>query len=526
MKLHRRQGLLLAVATLVLGVVAVGVVHHQRVKRALADYQHQLIAQGEILDVEGLIPKPVPPEQNGASLFSQAMARLNPSSGVLNSNAPRGMMMVAPGRARVGFAQPTIRSLEATNTWEEANRELAAVADALALLKGLIERPHLDFNVNYRLGFSVPMPNLAQTKRAAQYLTYAAACDLHRGDPAAATRRLRALLAFSHGSTDHRLLIAQLVRFAITSIGAVSTWELLQAPGVTDEQLAQIQSDWSRLEFSLAAENALAMERAMGQMTIEQMRDSSAEFRKYASSFAWPGVAPTATASDWFEQAEQFAKDTWDQGRLKAKETAWRFSWSYSDQLRTLQAQQVLIDCARQARTNGSFAAALAGQKEKWQALGLEDIETDDFLGIGTADPDVRTLFSQSTLYLTKFINKVMVLEANRQLLVTAIALQRYKLRHGNYPTDLATLVPDFLPALPLDPVDGKALRYKPNPDGTFLLYSVGEDGEDNGGDPNPVKGGSKIFAWQRARDWVWPQPATPQEVEDYYRRESKQPAN
>jgi hypothetical protein len=107
-------------------------------------------------------------------------------------------------------------------------------------------------------------------------------------------------------------------------------------------------------------------------------------------------------------------------------------------------------------------------------------------------------------------------------LAVTAIALQRYKLRHGYYPPDLNALVPELLPALPHDPLDGKPLRYKPNKDGTFLLYCIGEDVTDNGGDSNPTKAGSKSMQWRNCRDWVWPQPATPQEVGDFYKREFK----
>ena len=101
-------------------------------------------------------------------------------------------------------------------------------------------------------------------------------------------------------------------------------------------------------------------------------------------------------------------------------------------------------------------------------------------------------------------------------MVITAIALKRYQLRHGALPSDLNALVPEFLSAVPRDPVDGKPLRYRLNPDGTFLLYSVGSDGMDNGGDPTP-SGSSKTFYWQRGRDWVWPQPATAQEVQDYY---------
>jgi hypothetical protein len=83
---------------------------------------------------------------------------------------------------------------------------------------------------------------------------------------------------------------------------------------------------------------------------------------------------------------------------------------------------------------------------------------------------------------------------------VTAIALKRYQLRHGNYPTDLSMLVPEFLSTVPRDPVDGKLLRYRLNPDGTFLLYSVGEDGKDDGGDaslPKSINGSN--FYWARA---------------------------
>ena len=45
---------------------------------------------------------------------------------------------------------------------------------------------------------------------------------------------------------------------------------------------------------------------------------------------------------------------------------------------------------------------------------------------------------------------------------------------------------------------------------------AVGEDGEDNSGDPRPADANSKSFAWDRGRDWVWPQPASPEQVRAY----------
>jgi hypothetical protein len=90
---------------------------------------------------------------------------------------------------------------------------------------------------------------------------------------------------------------------------------------------------------------------------------------------------------------------------------------------------------------------------------------------------------------------------------LAAIALRRYQLRHGKLPTSLEELVPEFLPAVPYDYMSATPLRYRLKPDGSYVLYSVGEDGKDDGGDPTPTPGASPGL-WG-GRDVVWPSPAT-----------------
>jgi hypothetical protein len=67
-------------------------------------------------------------------------------------------------------------------------------------------------------------------------------------------------------------------------------------------------------------------------------------------------------------------------------------------------------------------------------------------------------------------------------------------------------------------------MRYHPNADGTYLLYSVGENGVDDGGNPSLEPGvtGSYLH-WQNnhALDWVWPQPATAAEIQKYYEEQA-----
>jgi hypothetical protein len=46
-------------------------------------------------------------------------------------------------------------------------------------------------------------------------------------------------------------------------------------------------------------------------------------------------------------------------------------------------------------------------------------------------------------------------------------------------------LVPTYLDTIPKDPFDGKDLRYKELDTG-FVVYSVGEDGHDDGGKERP----------------------------------------
>ncbi len=130
---------------------------------------------------------------------------------------------------------------------------------------------------------------------------------------------------------------------------------------------------------------------------------------------------------------------------------------------------------------------------------------------------------------MSAVFNKVMRIEAAKQMTVTAIALKRYQLKNGKYPASLDSLVPGLVAAVPVDPVNGEPLHYRLNSDGTFLLYSVGENGVDDGGNPSLEKGTtSASLYWQspHALDWVWPQPATAEEIQKYYEAQAGKAKN
>lgn len=70
---------------------------------------------------------------------------------------------------------------------------------------------------------------------------------------------------------------------------------------------------------------------------------------------------------------------------------------------------------------------------------------------------------------------------ARRRLARTALAIEQCRATQGQLPDSVAELVPKYLPQLPPDPFDGKALRYRKQVTG-YVVYSVGPDRVDGGG--------------------------------------------
>jgi hypothetical protein len=422
----------------------------------------------------------------------------------------------------IRWQQPDVRDSDGTNSWEAVEAAVSQNAKSFELLQQIIDKPDFDFQINYEPGIAdMVFTNLglAESKRAAQRLETAALCDLRRGDTASAVKNLRAMLAIVKAMRDERLAISELVRIALAQIAATVNWEILQSPNLTDEQLGELQRDWTGLEFIRAEEEALAMERADGEISLTKWQNSNSELERYF------GIGEKARVSLGYPDDNE---TIWHKAKLAAQIFMWRNWWSYPDELRCLRGYEVLINSSRLAETNGSFQIALQDQAAKLDSLRISKLndEIDMFISGKT---DFHSMLSQSIVGLSRVTGKVMTIEVAKQATVTAIALKRYQLKHGNYPADLNPLVPEFLPAVPLDPVDGQPLRYRPNADGTFLLYSVGENGKDDGGNPSLEKGvtGSN-FNWQnpKALDWVWPQPAAAEEVQKYYEEQGKKSGN
>src|SRR5208283_2844567 len=102
-------------------------------------------------------------------------------------------------------------------------------------------------------------------------------------------------------------------------------------------------------------------------------------------------------------------------------------------------------------------------------------------------------------------VMKFALIQSQVDLARTACALERFRLAHGNYPETLDALPPQFITALPHDLINGQPLHYRRTDDGRFVLYSVGWDEKDDGGQTAFTKSGSVD---RNNGDWVWRYPA------------------
>ncbi len=514
----KRRALLSALALAGIAVL-LAPLHKLRAKRSLRAFKAELIARGEKLSVEQLIPPAQLEAQRAASDLLQAEWQLRAGL-VVPNNLPRAMGPVVPGKASVGWKQNWIGEARKTNTWDELDEDLKLNASVLEQVRQALRSPLFDINLNYKMGFNAPLGNLVQHKTAAQWLSAATLSELHAGRLSEAEADLNALISLVNASRDQRLIICQLVRIAIAAIGVPPTWEALQAEGWTDAQLAGFQQNWAALEFLEPLEQASAMQRAMGIQLFERLRNSSAERRQWFSgnAFGATPAPPRNPAPTNILDLPDFALE-WSKERLStlnsfAKEHAWRWLWSYDDELSYVQTLQIMLEVPRHARLTGSFVAALSRGTN-----ALSRLRRAGDLGF------VRYFLSDMLAPpMERASAKAARLEVQREMTVTAIALKRYSLRHGQQAPTLAALVPEFLPRTPRDLIDGQPLRYRLLPGGNFLLYSVNEDGQDDGGDPRPLSPESQNYSFATGRDLVWPMPATPQEVAEAQAKEAKRP--
>jgi hypothetical protein len=524
--MNRRRKILMIVATVLVVAMLIPVARHYQLRFATEAYSAQLKAEGEPMDLAQVLPPPVPPDENGALLITNALAQIysdpNNTNWMFINNSPCDMNQTIPGKEMVGWYQPAIHGSETwprdlTNTWDELGVQLTRRQNDLNDLRKLIEKPTLDFQVDYSdIEARGLIFHLEPIKLATEWLEASEYYNLHQNQTADACTDVRMMLALINGETQERYEISQLIRQALVRMTAGATWDILQTTNITDENLAELQRDWESLQLIGPLENAFLFERVNEMRFENNLRDSSTNPSWWLRSFLvqkgydYEKVGEGASAlwamvdkSPPFKKLVNKITIPWDEAR-------WRWFWSYRDELQALQAWGVVLEGTQELETNKSFQAVQSFVNTNFVRLNLDSAKKNPF-----------EIASDNAVGQLSAIRRAAGAEVARNVVITAIALKRYQMRYHELPDSLAQLVPDFLQSVPIDYMDGEPLHYRRNADGTFLLYSVGDNGKDDGGNPQWVKTDvtTDNYDWQdvHALDWVWPQPATAKEIQDYY---------
>lgn len=508
---HRWRRVLRLPAILAIVVFGALVAERWRGHHALRSWLEQRTEQGESLNPTVLWPKPDERARKFQSDLSEATRQL-PAELVTYSGRTSGMVPDQPGRARRGSQEP--RPLDhPTNTWAQLEAAVRNSAGPLQRLRQLLRDlpSSMAGDIVHRLETD-DLPSFGGARVSAQTLHDVAICELHQGNRENALENLQALLSLVHLYTDEPTLVNYMIRVAILGLSVDACWDALQAPGWTEEQLAQLQQAAQIPPLLTQMPQVVQAERAARLVSWESFRSHSynAWLLRYEEVYKGFGLK----SPEWQTTPVLL------QWRHCGFHPVWRFAWADQEELHYLEHSQ-----------NEFAAVAEAAKLRSWRFLEerLNTIQRDyrppaaswRFHGRLPFLDDVSMLFGSSRpkepaysypnykrAWQVTFENLTL-----HQLVVTAIALKRHELRHSKLPVTLNALVPDFLPAAPRDFMDGQSLRYRLNPNTTFQLYSVGADAQDDGGDPvpDPAQRGNRTEQWP-GRDWVWPQlaPATP----------------
>ncbi len=489
-----RRRILVLLGTLVCLAVLFLVEEHVRGRVALAMYKHELTSRGERLTPEslGLLP-----DKNWESKEAKAMAQAMKEISDLELSMPFVKAVnetKEPGRQYALLEQGKLSDYSKEITWEEFSHRLDAARPTLMKLREALRQPTLSLKRDneWITNRKVPVKHYSaiNERQSAQWLNFLTLDAVRRGNMEEAVENIEMMAAMSRFQGNRDSLVACMIGVALEGLGVGTTWEVLQANGWNDAQLARLQKAWETNDPLNDVVQAIEAERVRQESLMDRF-------------------GPTVKEKVRVGDGEP--RKPLGYGNM-ALVMLWRVAWADQEKLEDFKSYQFSIEHARLIANH--------------QWLRSRDMMKADSRTHGAWD-QIRCVYTRLAPYglvdgpdWLRAKERILGTEMQRVEAIAAIALKRCQLKNGKYPETLDALVPDFLSKVPLDPVDGKPLRYHLKADGMFTLYSVGRNGTDEGGDPGPAptEGSGAFNDWRAwALDITWPEPlhAEPPRLQD-----------
>jgi hypothetical protein len=344
--------------------------------------------------------------------------------------------------------QPLFAALQGVEPQEQLRLEfLALLADELDRLtpalheaRKLADRPRGRYPITYAPNpINTLLDQQQQSRLVSALLAYDARRLAQEGDPKAALASCRAALNAGRSLGDEPTGISQLVRTAGVAVGCGEIERVLAQSEPAEDDLALVQRlllEEDRFPTLLVL---LRGERAMGNRLFEGVAKGEVRLGDAGSTPA-PPPGLMDSIGGWLERRH--------------------FGPEHPLQLETM---------------TGRVKVARLPLHEQPAAMKDRAIEEDRDLPSGAVM--TRLLLPA----LDKLCQASWRKHAQVRSLAVLVAVERFRKANGRWPDRLDELTPRFLAAVPLDPYDGKPLRYRRLGDGV-VVYSVGPDETDNGG--------------------------------------------
>jgi hypothetical protein len=326
-------------------------------------------------------------------------------------------------------------------------------------------RPRAQYDIRYADGPNALLPHLGIHKSMAVKLRTRAAARVAAGDIVGAADDIDTILRLADLIGEDPVLIGYLVQEALQLIAYSAFWDGTSQHAWSDAQLAAFQRRFEGLKQRDRLVKAFRGERLFGKTCFELMRQGKLD-------------------PDIFGAMEDGGSEN---------SLGWGLilrAWLLQNQAYHSRVMDQVVDALQRCDPERGIAA-------KGSIWETERIDQTLFDTANRRFHPYRILTHMLLPSLAKVHAKADRSLTTSRLAITVAGLERHRLATGTYPKSLGDLVPKWVPAVPLDPMDGQPLRYRLNADGTFTLYSVGPNHTDDNG----------VFESNQRQDldWVWP---------------------
>ncbi len=317
--------------------------------------------------------------------------------------------------------------------------DLQTNKEALEFLDKAAAIEHCRYDLDFSQGGMLFVPNLNKMKRCTQLLAEQTMLLAHHGDGAAAAENIARQLALGESLKKEPMFISQLVHMALVAVNCSSVEYTLNRTTLNDEQLAGLQQRLSQVYQDDPMVTGFIGERCF---TISYIHDPQ--------QLGMPAIPSRL---------------------LRITGVADR------NVMVSLELLGQYID-----------AMKLPGHQ---RLLRCREI---------SAEVDELSLFySLAKMRLSSWEGIVQIdlrIAAQIDCARVALAIEQYRLAKGSLPKELTDLAPRYIDKGPIDPFDGKPLRYKLTEPG-YIVYSIGDDGTDEGGlEKDKVAQGGDPYDW------------------------------